>query len=145
MYLSIVYQILSLHLKQLYCGEGYSTEKVQMNAWKGSYTYDNVSSTPNWATQSKLSRISWPYVCHSSRSTIHKDLSFPTMMHILSMIPSNSAVTHLQILNAAIIPCHKIAHNVHTFIHNYDVWICLMQRHIIIPRLSVLHLANTNG
>jgi len=49
LYLSFVSQILSLLHQLQHCGEGYSADTAQLNAWMGSYAYVIALSTTNLA------------------------------------------------------------------------------------------------
>jgi len=58
MYLSFVYQILSLlYWLQHYC-ERYSADMAQMNTWNGCYAFDIALSTANLAAASWYNRLS---------------------------------------------------------------------------------------
>jgi hypothetical protein len=72
-YLSFVYQILSLHHWLQHCCEGYSADTAQMNTWKGSYACDIALSTAYLAAASWYNRLPWIYVCPSGGYTTYGD------------------------------------------------------------------------
>jgi len=58
MYLSFVYQILTLIHWLEQCCEGYSADTAQMNSWNGSYAYYIALSTAKLAAASWYNRLS---------------------------------------------------------------------------------------
>jgi len=81
-----------LYLLQ-HCSEGYSAHTAQMNAWKGSYSYNSVWSTITLASASWYNWISWRYMCPSGRYTTYGNAYFSSIDNNLSMNVCNSAVT----------------------------------------------------
>jgi hypothetical protein len=76
-----------------HCGEGYSKDTAQMNAWKWSYAYDIALSTSNLAAASSYNQISWEITCPSGGFATYRDSYFSLIDNKLSMTPCNSAVT----------------------------------------------------
>jgi len=146
-YLSFVYQILSLLHHLQHCCEGYSADMAQRNTWKGCHPYDIPLLTANIAAASWYNRLSRIYVCPSGRYTSSGDSLFSSIHNTLSMNPCNSGITHrvLQILNSAPILCHAVTSNARALTQNDFVERSHMLRHMFLFRFSVLHLPNTKG
>jgi hypothetical protein len=81
-----------------------------MNAWKGSYDANIALSTTNLAAASQYNRISWKYMCPSSRYTTYAGSYFSLLNNKLQYEPlqlshhsqSPTQIDQiLQILNAA--------------------------------------------
>jgi len=122
-YLSFVYQILSLLHWLQHCCEEYSSDTVQMNTWKASYAYNIAISTPNLDAVCWYIELSWIYVCPPSEYTTYGDCWFSWIDSKLSLTPCNSAVTYwvLQILNDVPILCHAVTSNARAFTPNYCI------------------------
>jgi len=63
MYLSLLYQILTLLYWLQHCVEEYSADTAQINTWKGCYANDIALSTTNLATAIWYNQLSWEHVC----------------------------------------------------------------------------------
>ena len=148
LYLTLVYQILSLHHGLQCCCGANSADMAKMNTWKGSYAYDIALSTSSFATAIWYNTISWIHVCASGRYTAYRDSYISLIENTLSMNPFNSAITHrvLQILNAAWVLCHAVTLNDWAFTHKYYVLrSSSMQGHMFTFQFSVLYWASTKN
>jgi len=114
MYVSFVYQILSLLHWLQHRFEGYSAGTAQMNTWKGSCACNITLSTTNLAAASWYNRLSWIYMCPFGGYTTYRDSYFFSINNELSMTPCNSAVTHWVL-------CHALTSNARDFTYKYDV------------------------
>ena len=113
LYISFVYQILSLLYHPQPCSGGYVANTAQITTWNESYTYNTCLLTTRLAVASWYNRVSWKYMCPARQYTTYGDSYSSLIMNTLNLHLRNSSVTHrvLQIPNAVPILCHAVTSN----------------------------------